>query len=170
MNQQFWDILPKRSSLQFRVSYLQISNINGSFSKLSGKVVTDEALRYPVVELLIEARSIETFDPRRNAKLRSEQFLFAERYPYLSFASSDGCRSGMIKEVTGELTVREKRQAITLLVNFSEQRVYRKKPAVLFRLFGTVSRSAMGLGDAEGEIGDEIHLNAEIFLVSAGEG
>jgi polyisoprenoid-binding protein YceI len=167
MNQQFWSILPKRSFLQFRVSYLQISNINGSFLRLSGTVAADEDFQDPVINLQIEARSIETYDPRRNAKLRSEQFLFAERYPNLEFISADGCRksSGMIKELTGDLTVRGKRIPVTLLVNFSANKIYRKRPAALFGLFGTVSRSALGLGRADGEIGDEIHLNAVVFLV-----
>src|ERR1700761_7898602 len=102
MGQQVWEISSKRSFLQFRIAYFQISNITGSFLRFAGRVVVDEGFLHPQVELRVETESVETFDPKRNAKLRSADFLASTQFPYMKFSSVDGCKEsgGMIREFT----------------------------------------------------------------------
>jgi polyisoprenoid-binding protein YceI len=172
MGQQVWEISSKRSFLHFRVSYFQISNITGSFLRFAGRVFAEEGFVHPRVELRVETQSVETFDPRRNAKLRSAEFLASVRFPYMEFSSANGCKEsgGTIRELTGQLTVKGMVQEIVLLVNFAEIRINRKKPMAFFRLFGTISRQAFGLaGATEEEIGDAIHLHADVYMILLGQ-
>jgi polyisoprenoid-binding protein YceI len=171
MGLQVWEISSKRSFLQFRISYFQISNITGSFLRFAGKVVVDEGFAHPRVELRVETQSVETFDARRNAKLRSADFLASTGFPYMEFTSEDGCKEsgGIIRELTGELTVKGITREVVLLVSFAEIRMNRKKPMAFFRLFGTVNRQAFELaGSTEEEIGDVIQLYADIFMTRLG--
>ncbi len=173
MRQQVWEISSKRSFIQFRISYFHISNITGSFLKFSGRVVTDADFVHPHVVLHVETQSVETFDGRRNAKIRSAAFLATDRFPYFEFVSEDGCKasSGMIRELTGMLAVRGVRQELVLVVNFADVKMNRKKPVAMFRLFGTVSRRALGMSEElEEEIGDEVHIHADIFMIRIDDG
>ncbi len=168
MKKQTWELAPKHSSIQFKVKYLQISNVTGYFQKFSGTVATDEFFSAPEVSLFIEADSIETHNDKWNDQLRSEEFFATDRYPQIRFTSRDGCRksSGKIWEMTGLLTIKEVSHPVTLLINFSDIKEDRKRPTALFHLFGTFSRRDFGFDKMdEKEIGDEILLNAEVFLV-----
>ena len=168
MKKQTWELAPKHSTIQFKVKYLQISNVTGYFHKFSGTVATDEFFSAPEISILIEANSIETYNDKWNDQLRSAEFFAPELYPQISFISSDGCRkrSGRIWEITGQLTIKETSRPVTLLINFSDIKEDRKRPTALFHLFGTINRRDFGFDKLdEKEIGDEILLNAEIFLV-----
>ncbi len=166
MKKQIWELAPKHSTIQFKVKYLQISNVTGYFQKFSGTVATDEFFSAPEVSLLIEASSIETHNNKWNEGLK--ELFAAELYPHISFTSKDGClkSSGKIWEMSGLLTIKEISLPVTLLINFSDIKEDRKRPTALFHLFGTISRSDFGFDNMdEKEIGDEILLNAEVFLV-----
>jgi polyisoprenoid-binding protein YceI len=168
MKKQTWELAPKHSTIQFKVKYLQISNVTGYFHKFSGTIATDEFFRAPEVSILIEADSIETYSDKWNARLRSEDFFATELYPQISFLSSDECRksSGQIWEITGQLTIKKTSRPVTLLINFSDIKEDRKRPTALFHLYGTISRRDFGFDKMdEKEIGDEILLNAEVFLL-----
>jgi polyisoprenoid-binding protein YceI len=67
---------------------MMISNVRGSFEKFSGTVNFNEM--DPVkssVDVKIDAASINTRDPQRDAHLRSPDFFDVEKYPYITFKS-----------------------------------------------------------------------------------
>jgi polyisoprenoid-binding protein YceI len=165
MSSKVWTILAARSSLRFRVSYFQFGAITGAFLRFDGQVIADETFTDVQAGVTLEVNSIETFDKRRNAKLRSPAFFAAADYPTITFVVTDGCRTNNgIREVTGELTIRGRPLPVTLVVSYADIGRHRKPAVATFRLFGTVSRNEVGLGAAEEEIGDEIRLEAEIVL------
>jgi polyisoprenoid-binding protein YceI len=103
-----WNIDPAHSVAEFKVKHLMISNVKGHFSKISGKLTFDESnLANSRVEAVIEAGSIETRDAQRDAHLKSEDFLHAEKFPTLSF-NSTGIRIVRDGELAldGDLTIR----------------------------------------------------------------
>jgi polyisoprenoid-binding protein YceI len=103
-----WNIDPAHSVAEFRVKHMMISNVKGQFAKVSGKLVLDESNpANSQVEALIEANSIATRDPQRDAHLKSADFLDVENFPTLSFESSriSIVRNGELA-VAGDLTIR----------------------------------------------------------------
>jgi polyisoprenoid-binding protein YceI len=112
-----WKIDPAHSVAEFRVKHMMISNVKGQFSKLSGALVHDESdSRNSRVEVSIEAASIHTGDPQRDAHLKSPDFLDAEKYPALTFKSGDVrvVKDGELS-VEGDLTI----HGVTRKVSFA---------------------------------------------------
>jgi polyisoprenoid-binding protein YceI len=103
-----WNIDPVHSMAEFKVKHMMISNVKGHFAKVTGVLVLDEAdPANSHVEAAIEAASIETRDEQRDAHLKSEDFLHAEKFPALTFKSTHIERTGDGESaVTGDLTIR----------------------------------------------------------------
>ena len=67
-----WNIDAAHSVAEFKVKHMMISNVKGQFAKVSGTLHLDESeLPNSRVEAMIEASSIETRDPQRDAHLKS---------------------------------------------------------------------------------------------------
>lgn len=167
MKKHVWRISNKNSAIHFKAKYLRISSISGYFSKFKGTVVTEDFFKNPSVSLVIDSMSIETFDEKLDSILRSEAFFPKGKGQGIEFISMGGCKqsSGKIWELTGELVIEELRKPLTLIVNFSDIKEHLKRPVALFYLFGKIGLKEMGLGVFhEKGIGDEILLNAEIFM------
>jgi polyisoprenoid-binding protein YceI len=103
-----WNIDPVHSVAEFKVKHMMISNVKGQFSKVTGALTLDEFdLTNSHVEASIEAASIETRDPQRDAHLKSADFLDVEKFPILSFQST---RITLVRDgelaVEGNLTIR----------------------------------------------------------------
>jgi polyisoprenoid-binding protein YceI len=110
-----WNIDPTHSVAEFKVKHMMISNVKGQFAKVSGKLLLDESnLANSRVEALIEASSIETRDPQRDAHLKSADFLDVENFPTLSLKSTrvSLVRSGELA-VEGDLTIRGVTRKVT---------------------------------------------------------
>jgi polyisoprenoid-binding protein YceI len=102
-----WNIDPVHSAAEFKVKHMMISNVKGQFSKLTGALTLDESdLSRSHVEASVEAASIETRDPQRDAHLKSADFFDVEKFPTLSFQSTliTPVRDGELA-VEGNLTI-----------------------------------------------------------------
>jgi len=102
-----WKIDPAHSAAEFKVRHMMISNVKGQFSGIKGALTLDEAdITKSRVEATIDAATINTREPQRDADLQGANFLEVEKFPTLSFVSSHLTRTGPVElEVTGELTI-----------------------------------------------------------------
>ena len=103
-----WNIDPVHSVAEFKVKHMMISNVKGQFPKVSGVLSLNESdLSKSHVDASIEAASIETRDPQRDAHLKSADFFHVEKFPTLSFKSTgiSLVRDGELA-VEGNLTIR----------------------------------------------------------------
>ncbi len=92
-----WKIDPTHSHVEFAVRHLMISTVKGRFAGLAGTVVTDETDPTQVqVDVVIDATSLDTREPQRDAHLKSADFFDAETYPSLTFTSTG------VKDVRGD--------------------------------------------------------------------
>lgn len=110
-----WNIDPAHSVAEFKVKHMMIAHVKGYFSKVSGVLTLDQSeVDKSRIEASIDAASIETRDPQRDAHLRSADFLDVEKFPTLSFKSEHirVVRAGDLA-VEGDLTIhRVTRKAI----------------------------------------------------------
>ena len=112
-----WNIDPAHSVAEFKVRHMMISNVKGVFSGIKGSLNLDEAdLTNCRVEASIDAASVNTREPQRDAHLKSADFFDVENFPTLSFKSSRVTRTdhGQCK-VTGDLTI----HGVTRSVDFA---------------------------------------------------
>ena len=102
-----WNIDPVHSVAEFKVKHMMISNVKGQFTNVKGAVSLNDAdITDSQVEATIDAASLTTREPQRDAHLRSADFFDVEKFPTLSFKSSKIRRAGDDElNVTGELTI-----------------------------------------------------------------
>src|SRR4051812_39002922 len=102
-----WTIDPAHTVAEFKVKHMMISNVKGRFSGIAGELVFDEAdVTNSRVIASVDAASINTGDPQRDAHLKSADFLDVENFPTLAFGSSRIIARGEGSlDVEGELTI-----------------------------------------------------------------
>jgi polyisoprenoid-binding protein YceI len=102
-----WNIDPVHSTAEFKVKHMMISNVKGQFAAVKGALALDETdITNSRIEASIDADSINTRDPQRDAHLKSADFLDVEKFPTLSFKSTHITRvdDGELA-VEGDLTI-----------------------------------------------------------------
>src|SRR5271163_2635680 len=107
MSQVKYQIDPAHSSAHFSVRHMMIAHVRGEFSKLSGMIVYDsESPANSSIDAEIDAASINTREPQRDAHLKSADFLDVEKFPVITFKST---RVSKVKvdelSVEGNLTI-----------------------------------------------------------------
>jgi polyisoprenoid-binding protein YceI/DNA-binding MarR family transcriptional regulator len=118
MSQIIYQIDSSHSAAHFSVRHMMIANVRGEFTKVSGTIVYDpENPANSSVEAVIDASSIATNDPQRDAHLRSPDFLDVERYPVLTFKSKSISGQRGEWKMTGDLTIRGITREVTLDVD-----------------------------------------------------
>lgn len=102
-----WKLDPAHSSAEFKVKHMMISNVKGSFSKLSGTLIEDTAdPTLSQVEATVDIGSISTGDEQRDAHLKSGDFFHQEQHPLMTFKSTKVEKKGEEEyAVTGDLTL-----------------------------------------------------------------
>jgi polyisoprenoid-binding protein YceI len=113
-----WKLDPAHSSAEFKVKHMMISNVKGTFTGLSGTLQLDETDRtHSSVEASIDVNTINTGDPQRDGHLKSADFFDAEKFPAMTFKSTNiDSTGGGNYEVTGELTIHGVTKPVTLSV------------------------------------------------------
>jgi polyisoprenoid-binding protein YceI len=113
-----WNIDPVHTTVEFKVRHMMITNVKGHFRPLSGVITVDEGdITRSHVEASIDAASIDTREPDRDAHLRSAEFLDVEKFPTMTFSSTRVTRGGQADlEVEGDLTIHGVTRKATFLV------------------------------------------------------
>ena len=115
-----WQVDGTHSAVGLTVRHMVISKVRGRFSRWSAKLDLDPAdLAKSSVAVEIEAASIDTGVADRDAHLRSPDFLSAEQYPTLRYASR---RVEVVSpdrlRVVGDLTIRGVTREVVLDVEY----------------------------------------------------
>ena len=102
-----WNIDPAHTTAEFKVRHMMITNVRGHFSGITGVLTSDDQdVTKSKVEASIPAASINTREPDRDTHLKSADFLDVEKFPTLTFASTNITRKGEGElEVEGDLTI-----------------------------------------------------------------
>src|ERR1700690_2280526 len=102
-----WNIDPVHSVAEFKVKHMMISNVKGQFTAVKGVLsLNGTDVTGSHVEASIDAASINTRDPQRDGHLKSADFFDVEKFPALSFKSTQIRRAGEGEfAVSGDLTI-----------------------------------------------------------------
>lgn len=169
-----WDFDLSHSSVNFHVRHLMVSKVHGRFMKWTGTLALDEQdLTRSSLDVTIDASSIDTKEEKRDAHLRSPDFLDVEKYPTLTFKSTSITREGDDEyKVAGDLTIHGVTKQVTLAV---EGGGIVKDPwggtRTGFSAKTSINRKEFGLGwnvalEAGGfVVGDKLEISIEIEAV-----
>lgn len=114
-----WKLDPAHTQVEVRARHMMITTVRGQFSGVSGRLVVDEENpENSEVEVQIDASTIDTGDSDRDTHLRSEDFLYVERHPEITFRSKriEGAHEEAGDEFTvvGDLTIRGETREVVL--------------------------------------------------------
>ena len=118
-----WQIDPSHTRAEFSVRHMMIANVRGQFDKVTGTVDFNEAdPARSSVDVQIDTASFTTHDEKRDAHLRSGDFLDVANYPHMTFK---GTQAKKLDEthgrLTGDLTIRGLTRPVTLDVEYNGQ-------------------------------------------------
>ena len=170
-----WEIDPAHSVAAFSVRHMMVSNVRGEFAKLSGSVEGQASdVTTARISVTIDAASINTREPKRDADLRSPNFFDVAKYPTLTFVSKKVEKTGPGKlKVTGDLTIHGVTREVVLDVDGPTPEM--KDPWGGIRVgahaTATIDRKDFGLLwnktlDGGGVlVGDEVAISIDVELV-----
>jgi polyisoprenoid-binding protein YceI len=169
-----WDFDLSHSSINFHVRHLMVSKVHGRFAAWTGKLELDEAdLTRSQLEVSIDASSIDTREEKRDIHLRSPDFLDVEKFPTITFKSTQIARTGDDEyRVAGDLTIHGVTRPVTLEVEGGSRVTdpwggtrtgFSAKTSISRKDFGLTWNVALEAGGFL--VGDKLDINLEIEAV-----
>ncbi|HYJ27456.1 MAG TPA: YceI family protein [Nocardioides sp.] len=99
----------------FVARHAMVTKVRGHFSQLEGTAHIDTAAPAgSKVDLTIDVASVDTGNPDRNGHLTSPDFFDAEKFPTITFTSTQVERDGDTWNVTGDLTIKDVTKPVTI--------------------------------------------------------
>ncbi|CAN5670595.1 YceI family protein [soil metagenome] len=106
---------PMHTSVGFQIQHLGISQVQGRFEKVSGKLSGDpKKPEGGSVEFTIQADSVNTAVTPRDNHLKSPAFFDAAKYPTITFKSTKIRKAGKGYVAEGQLTMKETTKPISI--------------------------------------------------------
>jgi len=168
-----WAIDPAHTQVGFAVKHLMITNVKGRFREVSGSVRLDPTTMKPDVDVSIGAASLMTGDDKRDAHLRSADFLHTDQFPAIRFTGRriEGNPESRFT-LHGDLQIRGVTRPVTVYV-VTEGRITDPwgNERVGYTASATINRKDFGLEwnmalEAGGVlVGDEVKVTIETELV-----
>lgn len=168
-----WTIDPNHSAAQFTVRHMVISNVTGSFTKLSGTVELNEKdVTQSQVSASIDVSSVDTRVAARDADLRSDHFFDVQKYPTIDFKSKRIVKTADKLQLIGDLTMHGTTREVTLDVDDTTPEIIDTwgNPRRGFSLTGSLNRKDYGLmwnntlKTGEAVVGDIVKLQIDVEM------
>jgi polyisoprenoid-binding protein YceI len=161
-----WTIDPAHTTVSFVVRHL-MSRVRGTFSEVSGQIITRPDLSESATAATITVSSVRTGNEMRDNHLRSADFLEAERYPVMSFASTGLRLADGSWLMSGELTIRDVTRPVDLEVEFlgTDPTGLQGEARIGFSARGTISRRDFGVTFGLAADGTKIILADQVGIV-----
>jgi len=162
-----WSHDAAHSKLAFTVTHLGISDVSGLFKNFDVKVSNSkDDFSDAVFNLSADVASVDTEVEMRDNHLKSADFFDVEKYPKLTFKSTDIKPAGKNQyKLTGNLTLHGITKPVTLdlLYRGTVENPMSKKPTSGFQVTGTIKRSDFGIGEKfpAPMVSDEVRIKAD---------
>jgi polyisoprenoid-binding protein YceI len=164
-----WSLDPVHSTIGFEVDYMG-GAFRGQFREVTAKLEAEGDT--PVLTGAAKVASADLKDENLTAHIQSPDFFDAERFPELSFESSEIDRADEQITVRGGITIKGVERPVELRGTLGEPVTdpYGRE-RISLKLDTTVDRSEFGvnwnvpLPDGKPALADEVKLAAELFFV-----
>lgn len=164
-----WSLDPVHSTIGFEVDYLG-GAFRGQFREVAAKLEAEGDT--PVLTGSAKVASADLKDENLAAHIQSPDFFDAERYPELSFESSEIDRAGDQITVRGGITIKGVERPVELTGTIAEPITdpYGRE-RISLKLDTTIDRNEFGvnwnvpLPDGKPALADEVSLTAELYFV-----
>ncbi|WP_068316844.1 YceI family protein [Polycladidibacter hongkongensis] len=153
------------SNIAFSYNHLGYSITDGRFKEWDGTLIIDEdAPENSSVEVTIDMNSLDTFWEKRDAHIKSGDFLDVANFPEATFKSTKVEKvSDDALAVTGDLTIHGVTKPVVLDVKVHKiaEHPMAKKRAAGFAATTSILRSEFGVSAFIPNVGDEITISIQ---------
>lgn len=120
MAKSIWNVDLTHSSLDFSIRHMMIAKVKGSFHAFEAHIEADPTdLTTADVRFSIDLNSIDTRNSDRDAHLRTADFFDVEKYPKMTFESTQIVKTGEGEyDVTGNVSLHGVTRPETFSVTF----------------------------------------------------
>jgi polyisoprenoid-binding protein YceI len=164
-----WNIDPAHSTAQFVVTHLELSDVQGTFTGVSGSAtIDDDDLSKSNVTASIDVSTLDTGIGMRDDDLKSSNFFDVAKYPAMTFQSTKIEKTGdATAKMTGNLTLHGVTKEVTFDVTFVAPPANQAGTRRNVQATATISRKLFGMSADELAIGDNVYITLDIELVKA---
>jgi polyisoprenoid-binding protein YceI len=161
-----WTIDPAHSTAEFAVTHLEVSDVEGTFNKITGSATIDDGdLSKSRVTASIDMSSVDTGIQMRDDDLKSNDFFNVPSYPTMTFQSTKIWKTGdATAKMTGNLTLHGITREVTFDVKLLAPAAADRRTA---EATTTISRKSFAVGPDSTLIGDDVSITLEIQLVKS---
>ena len=111
-----YSIDPAHTRIGFSARHAMVTKVRGQFREFDAKAHVDtDNPSNSWAEVTINAASIDTGNADRDAHLRSADFFDVEKYPTITFRSTQVERDGSDWTITGDLTIKDVTKPVTIV-------------------------------------------------------
>lgn len=171
-----WDVDPAHTESSFVVKHMMLSNVRGQFGKTTGVIQQDDKdITKSSAEIKIDATTVDTREPKRDAHLKSPDFFDVEKFPTITFKSTRVTKGeGNTLTVTGDLTIHGVTKPVVLNLEYTPEAMAGGKVRRALSATTKINRKDYGLLwnkaiEAGGVmVGDEVTIHVEMELIKQG--
>lgn len=109
-----YNLDPSHTRVSFSVAHFVISEVEGRFDAVEGNYVLADKFPESSAEAVIQIKSVNTNEAKRDEHLRSPDFFDAEKYPTMTFKSKKFAGRPEDFTVVGNLTIKDVTKEVTL--------------------------------------------------------
>ena len=153
---------------RFSYSHLGYSLQMSRFNKTTGTVTFDKAAKTGSVDIVIDAKSIDTGSKLFDEHIQGEDFLDTAKYPTATFKSTKVTFKGdKPVSIEGDLTLKGVTKKVTLTVTdfLAMPHPMLKKDAIGANAYTVVKRSEFNAGKYAPYVGDEVRIDLAIEAI-----
>src|SRR6266487_234927 len=141
---------PYHTRIGFSARHLMVSKVRGRFGEFSGSITIAENPLESSAQAVMKTASVDTGVEMRDADLKSENFLNAEKYPEMSFRTTRMTgHDGSVFSVIGELTIKDQTHPVELSVELegvmTRPEVMGGQQTLGFTMTGEIDREDWGM-------------------------
>jgi len=108
--------LARDTRLEFTMRHLGLATLGGSFQRVRGMLQADQANTLRQLDLVVDARSLTTRDPERDARLRAMGLFGSDEHPSIRFRSTWAYEKGGGRQgLQGTLTMHGSAHVVELI-------------------------------------------------------
>jgi polyisoprenoid-binding protein YceI len=162
---EVFQVEPEASSAEFAVNHFGVFKQRGRFGGTRGTIVLDAEDHSGSIDLVIDATSLDTGWPARDAWLRGEDMFDVARFPAVRFRSTNLVfNETRLTGIAGLLTLHGITRPVVLKVERMEcgRRGNEVRDGCGAEAVSTIKRSQFGMDYALGWVSDEVELSIQV--------